>query len=102
MCRSARAGVAASSGSNSKTGSVMRIDRSRAEKYLGTRAKPAARPEGRTLAGLCWELVKHPDRAEKWQAIERDDFSSNRHLALSFCLSMIFSENQCPLFRVML
>ena len=33
---------------------------------------------------------------------ERDDFSSNRHLALSFCLSMIFSENQYPLFRIML
>jgi len=25
--------------------------------------------------------------------LERDDFSSNRHPALSFCLSMIFSEN---------
>ena len=34
--------------------------------------------------------------------LERDDFSSNRHLALSFCLSMIFSENRCPLFRIML
>src|SRR6266700_8403592 len=35
-------------------------------------------------------------------SVERDDFSSNRHLALSFCLSMIFSENRCPLFRIML
>jgi hypothetical protein len=34
--------------------------------------------------------------------IERDGFSSNRHLALSFYLSMIFSENRCPLFRIML
>jgi hypothetical protein len=34
--------------------------------------------------------------------IERDDFSSNRHPALSFCLSMIFSENRFPLFRIML
>jgi hypothetical protein len=33
---------------------------------------------------------------------ERDDFSSNRHPALSFCLSMIFSENRFPLFRIML
>ena len=33
---------------------------------------------------------------------ERDDFSLNRHLALSFCLSMIFSENRFPLFRIML
>src|ERR1700674_3501940 len=36
------------------------------------------------------------------QALERDDFSSNRHPALSFCLSMIFSENRYPLFRIML
>ena len=35
-------------------------------------------------------------------ALERDDDSSNRHLALSFCLSMIFSENRYPLFRTML
>jgi hypothetical protein len=35
-------------------------------------------------------------------ALQRDDFSSNRHLALSFCLSMIFSENRYPLFRIML
>ncbi len=34
--------------------------------------------------------------------LERDDFSLNRHLALSFCLSMIFSENRSPLFRIML
>src|SRR5712671_279672 len=32
----------------------------------------------------------------------RDDFSSNRHHALCFCLSMIFSENRYPLFRIML
>src|SRR5437773_10695223 len=35
-------------------------------------------------------------------ALERDDFSSNRHLALTFCLSMIFSENRYTLFRIML
>jgi len=34
--------------------------------------------------------------------MERDDFSSNRHPALSFDLSMISSENRCPLFRIML
>jgi hypothetical protein len=36
------------------------------------------------------------------RTLERDDFSSNRHPALSFCLSMIFSENRFPLFRIML
>src|SRR6266852_2133942 len=35
-------------------------------------------------------------------ALELDDFSSIRHPALSFCLSMIFSENRYPLFRIML
>jgi hypothetical protein len=34
--------------------------------------------------------------------LERDDFSSKRHPALSFCLSMIFSENRYTLFRIML
>jgi hypothetical protein len=34
--------------------------------------------------------------------LERDDFSSNRHHALAFCLSMIFSENRWPLFGIML
>jgi hypothetical protein len=29
-------------------------------------------------------------------------FSSNRHLALALCLSMIYSENRYPLFRIML
>jgi hypothetical protein len=29
-------------------------------------------------------------------------FSSNRHPGLSFCLSMIFSENRYTLFRIML
>jgi hypothetical protein len=34
--------------------------------------------------------------------LERDDLSSNRHPALVYCLSMIFSENRFPLFRIML
>src|SRR5262247_4864196 len=36
------------------------------------------------------------------QAPERDDFSSNRHLALSYAWRMIFSENRYPLFGIML
>jgi hypothetical protein len=35
-------------------------------------------------------------------ALDRDDFSSNRHPAPAFCSSMIFSENRCALFRIML
>ena len=34
--------------------------------------------------------------------LERDNFSSNRHLALPYCWSMIFSENRYPLFGIML
>jgi hypothetical protein len=40
--------------------------------------------------------------ARDYLFLDRDDFSSNRHPALSFCLSMIFSENRFPLFRIML
>jgi hypothetical protein len=42
------------------------------------------------------EIVRHR------RCLEPDDFSSNRHPALAFCLSMIFSENRLPLFRIML
>jgi len=34
--------------------------------------------------------------------MKRDDFSSNRHRALTYCWSMMFSENRCPLFGIML
>jgi len=40
------------------------------------------------------------ERAES--TLERDDFSSNRHPTLAYCLSMIFSENRYPLFGIML
>jgi hypothetical protein len=32
-------------------------------------------------------------------ALERDELWFDRHPALAFCLSMIFSENRIPLFR---
>ena len=41
-------------------------------------------------------------RTREHSALERDDFSSNRHPALAFWWSMIFSENPCPLFGIML
>jgi hypothetical protein len=37
-----------------------------------------------------------------WPALERDDFSSNRHPALTPFWSMMFSENLYPLFGIML
>jgi len=36
------------------------------------------------------------------ELLERDEFRMNRHRALAYCLSMIFSENRYPLFRIML
>jgi hypothetical protein len=36
------------------------------------------------------------------QTLEQDDLSSNRHPALTYCLSTILSENRYPLFGIML
>jgi hypothetical protein len=41
-------------------------------------------------------------RALRYGWLKRDDFSSNRHPALGYCWSMIFSENRYPLFGIML
>jgi hypothetical protein len=35
-------------------------------------------------------------------ALKRDDFTSNRHPALTYSWSMMFSENRFPLFGIML
>jgi hypothetical protein len=47
--------------------------------------------------------VAHRETASHFYAttLERDDFGSNRHPALSFCWRMIFSENRFPLFGIM-
>src|SRR5271166_5961327 len=45
------------------------------------------------IAALALKLLKS---FGFWFTLERDDFSSNRDPALSFCLSMIFSENRYP------
>jgi hypothetical protein len=54
---------------------------------------------GRGMRCLYVEVQRYPAESAR---LERDDFSSNRHPALSFCLSMIFPENRYPLFRIML
>src|SRR5882757_4712381 len=43
-----------------------------------------------------------PAQCRLKNALERDDFLRIVVPALSFCLSMIFPENRCPLFRIML
>jgi acyl dehydratase len=35
-------------------------------------------------------------------SLKRDEIGMNRHRALGYCLSMIFSENRFALFRIML
>jgi len=40
--------------------------------------------------------------AGRFKPPEPDSSELNQALALSFCLSMIFSENRLPLFRIML
>jgi hypothetical protein len=46
--------------------------------------------------GLCFDSIK------AGKALKQDEFSLNRHPALAFCLSMIFSENRFALFGIML
>jgi hypothetical protein len=59
----------------------------------------SARPQpGLLEMALSIARAGNPEKID----LKRDDFSSNRHPALSFCLSMIFSENRCTLFRIML
>jgi hypothetical protein len=43
-----------------------------------------------------------PLKMRREARLERDDFKMNGHRALIYCLSMIFSENRYPLFRIML
>ncbi|MVT76838.1 hypothetical protein GPL20_27980 [Bradyrhizobium cajani] len=44
-------------------------------------------------------LRSDPIRAD---GLKRDEIGMSRHRALGCCLSMIFSENRCALFRIML
>ena len=50
------------------------------------------------------EPLPHRDTISQrvWRVLERDDDSSNRHLAPAYCWSMTFSENRYPLFGIML
>ena len=43
-----------------------------------------------------------PRNDERTTRLERDELWLDWHPALAFCLSMIFSENRSPLFRIML
>jgi hypothetical protein len=45
----------------------------------------------------CADCVRMPDAS-----LNRDEIGINRHRALGYCLSMLFSENRLALFRIML
>jgi hypothetical protein len=50
----------------------------------------------------CHPRPRHETDLPLNASLERDDFSSNRHPALSYSWSMIFSENRYPVFGIML
>ena len=79
---------------------LMRADRGVQRILFSSISRLACFHTAKTRCGsrLARFAVAHTER----QGLERDDFSSKRHPALSFCLSMIFSENRLPLFRILL
>src|SRR5713226_5761206 len=54
------------------------------------------------IIGAPYALPAPLGMAGRFEPPEPDSTELNQALALSFCLSMIFSENRLPLFRVML
>jgi catechol 2,3-dioxygenase-like lactoylglutathione lyase family enzyme len=72
------------------------------------RRTPAGTRDARAVAQLLTGQTvpqRHPNREPIacWRlGLKRDDSSSNRHPALGYCWSMIFSENRYPLFGIML
>jgi hypothetical protein len=71
------------------------------ETLAGGAAIGAPSRSGRAQAKFS-ELQETLRRGAPAARLDRDDFSSNRRPDLSSCLSMIFSENRYPLFRIML
>src|SRR5262249_1264077 len=66
----------------------------------GCGCHPRFRPRHASASRWCTRAA--PVRALRAALLERDDFSSNRHPALAFWWSIIFSENRYPLFGIML
>jgi hypothetical protein len=63
---------------------------------------PTPAAEGRTVAPSARLRDAQNPKLGYAAGLERDDFSLNRHPALAYCWSMIFSENRYPLFGIML
>src|SRR5215467_789156 len=47
-------------------------------------------------------LARGPPAIHTTIALKRNDFELDRHFALVYCLSMVFSESRYPLFGIML
>src|SRR5437870_11292777 len=67
----------------------------------GTRCRPRARVKSRDNSSI---KLRHSGRTIMWAALrrfalERDDFSSNRHPALAYWWSMIFIRTPVSTFR---
>jgi lipoprotein-releasing system ATP-binding protein len=61
----------------------------------------------RCIAAFTWSTVRCrrrrlPRPTASHLDLKRDEIGMDRHRALAICLSMIFSENRCTLFRIML
>jgi len=52
------------------------------------------------MESFCW--VRYPKTGSFSLALDHDPIGLKRIMISSYCLSMIFSENRFPLFRVML
>jgi hypothetical protein len=63
---------------------------------------PIARERARAAAANFRRALRYHAGVPARGWLERDDFSSNRHPALAYYWSMIFSENRYPLFGIML
>src|SRR5215211_6877272 len=74
----------------------------------GARKGERSAPTKRSVVKACAGWLPHSSRHQttldncRSMSLERDDFSSNHHLALAYWWSMIFSENRYPLFGIML
>jgi hypothetical protein len=76
------------------------ICRSDIHSYQGRRPNPSPRVLGHEIISVIEEIGEDANRDMRGD--KRNDFKLNHNFALAFCLSMIFSENRCPLFRLML
>jgi hypothetical protein len=106
-----RGGTGGSSAGAAVTGAPLNPTKARSTNEQVKRMKPAMGPSSANTPAqlkIARSFVKRKMKAETagrpcaLSALEQDDFSLNRHPTLASGLSMIFSENRCTLFGIML